>query len=176
MALKFLLLQAYNVAGQNKNRLVLSYLCWLRWKIIEDIVELYLLVAVHSKNVCDSGFGHIKWELSHNNAHFPHEAMRITIQSSKTSSVIPTTQVYWHNWKVFLGHFSRVPASLTISKCHVLTARKDYPGFLCVRKLQGSADSEALHMLKPPRRNATTEVEPLWIHSELFSMTRTLLD
>ncbi len=52
-----LVIHADNCAGQNKNRWVLWYCCWLVFSGGFKSARLLFLVAGHTKNICDSTFG-----------------------------------------------------------------------------------------------------------------------
>lgn len=58
-----LYLTADNCGGQNKNRFFLWFLSWITLIGKENRVKLALLVAGHTKNACDGGFGLVKRRL-----------------------------------------------------------------------------------------------------------------
>ena len=55
-----LFLTSENCAGQNKNRFIMLFCCWLVMTQRKAKVILRFLVCGHTKNVCDCSFSHEK--------------------------------------------------------------------------------------------------------------------
>lgn len=169
-------LHADNCGGQNKNRYVLWYLVWLCWVGIEDVVELHFLIAGHTKNVCDGAFGHIKRRLSHTDAYTPGDMLKIIEESSSTTKCIPSTKVFWRNWKAFLRQFFYLPSALAITKYHTFITKRSEPGMLFAKVFSSDEESFSFNMLKPPPASSEEHTPPEGIQSDLFAMPITPLD
>ena len=60
---KYIDMAADNCSGQNKNRFVIWFLCWLIINLDYESIILRFLISGHTKNRCDGAFGLVKKKL-----------------------------------------------------------------------------------------------------------------
>ncbi len=115
---------------------------------IYEETEIRFLVAGHTKNVCDSAFGHIKRHFRRTDVLIPSQ-MNILINSSSSRSVcIPAPSVDWADWKRILQEFFRLPNELRILKHHIFQFTSLHPGILTTREFSDSTHFETHNLLK----------------------------
>ena len=56
-------------------------------------VDLFFLIAGHTKNLCDGAFGHVKRRIKVRDVHTPQEMMNVIEDSSNTTKCIPSANV-----------------------------------------------------------------------------------
>lgn len=113
-----------NCAGQNKNRWVVWFCSFLVLVGLCDAVTLHFMVAGHTKNAADGGFGQFKRAVKRQDVITPQDVNRVLNTCSKAVTGIPCYNVEWVNWKRLLETVftERVEG---ISKMHMLTFKKD---------------------------------------------------
>ena len=146
-----LLLHADNCAGQNKNRFVLWCLCFRVLLYMNNQVDLFFLIAGHTKNVCDGAFVHVKRRLKVRDVHTPQEMMNVIKGSNDTTKCIPSANVDWRDWKDVLRQAFVIPSKFGITKHHVFSFKSSTSGIVCAWNLSDSATSDEYTLL-PPRK------------------------
>lgn len=136
-----LCLHADNCGGQNKNRFVLFFLIWLVLSGVYDDVELYFMIAGHTKNICDGSFGNVKQNFRGRDVFTPKDMMETIQTSAETTVCISSVKVQWVKWKEVLGSYFKVPKEMKITQYQYFSVRKSQPTSICARKLHDSTDS-----------------------------------
>lgn len=77
-----------NCGGQNKNRWVVWFCSFLVLVGLCDEVHLHFMVAEHTKNAADGGFGIFKKALRRNNVVTPQDITRLLSTCSQTTSPV----------------------------------------------------------------------------------------
>lgn len=143
-----LCLHADNCAGQNKNRFMLWMLAFRVIMGYEDYINLYFLVAGHTKNRCDAAFGLVKRKLKQRNVVCAREMMRVIQESSTSNQVVCSTCVRWFDWKRLLPEWFTVPSNLRMSTYHVFSFRKDKLGILMAKSPTSANSWSEFRLLK----------------------------
>lgn len=81
---------------------MLYYLAWRVCVCFETEIKLNFLVAVHTKNQCDSAFGHVKRALKQADVLCSNDMMRVRERSASTNHGAYSVGVKWFDWKMFL--------------------------------------------------------------------------
>lgn len=145
--IKTIKMHADNCAGQNKNRFVLFYLCWLTILGLHDAVHLDFMVAGHTKNVVDGAFGHVKRKLKTNDARTAREMMELVELSSSSTHCIPASFVNWKLWKDYLVPFFKMPKNFGITKFHCFRFDHQHPGVLFAKEYSFANDERSFFIL-----------------------------
>lgn len=146
--IKKLSLHADNCAGQNKNRFILMYLCWRVIVRLSESIFLHFMIAGHTKNVVDGAFGHVKRKLKIRDTRTPREMMSVIEDSSENSLCIPSADVLWRQWKVFLEKFFKIPNGFSITKFHTFRFSVDGLGKMYVREYSFSEEEKEFSILR----------------------------
>lgn len=157
---KHLRLHADNCSGQNKNRYVLFFIFFLVWCGEYESVELCFMVAGHTKNECDSAFGHIKRKFRESDVLTPTDMIRVISQSSCSTTCVPSTSVEWVQWKRVLTEYFKIPSDFRITKYHYFSVRKQSPMTLHVRRLHDS-EEHSFQFVKPSNSGISTIVSSI---------------
>jgi len=143
-----LCLHADNCAGQNKNRFMLWMLAFRVIMGYEDYINLYFLVAGHTKNRCDAAFGFVERKLKQRNVVCAREMMKVIQESSNSNQVVCSTGVSWFDWKRLLSHRFTGPSTFRISKYDVFSFQKEKPGILLAKELTSTDSWTEFRLLK----------------------------
>lgn len=144
-----LYLTADNCAGQNKNRFMLSFCCWLVLSGRERTVVMNFRVFGHTKNVCDGSSGHVKQLLRRTNVRTPAEMMGVIRESSNTTDCILSVDVISRDWKAMLSEYCKISPKFGIRKYHEFAFGLGYKGFVKARLLSTLSDVDTFCLLKP---------------------------
>ena len=115
----------------------------------ETEVILYFLIAMHTKNVWDWSFGHVKRYVRNNNAISPFDILKIIEESQISNTMNNCSNVCCFNCKSMLDQFFKIPQKVHISKYHVFTARSSKPGMLSVHLLSTSEEKSFMLLNDP---------------------------
>ena len=135
---RVLRLHADNCSGHYKNRFVLFFLLYLVQIQEFDAVELCFMVAGHTKNECDSSFGHVKSMYRSRDVFSPIDVMKVISESSRSVKCIPSSDVRWVQWRRVLEQGLKIPSNFKITQYHCLRFEKGLPGIISAKRLQGS--------------------------------------
>jgi len=113
-----------NCAGQNKNRWVVWFCSFLVFVGLCDAVTLHFMIAGHTKNAADGGFGQFKRAMKSQDVITPQDVNRVLNTCSKAVTGIPSYHVKWVNWKRLLETVYSKPVE-RISKMHMMSFRQD---------------------------------------------------
>lgn len=150
---KQLYLQADNCVGQNKNNIVVHYLCWRVSTGKNESVSLSFMLAGHTKFAPDRYFGLIKRKYKHSRVDtmvdIENAVLSSTVSGANKAQLIQDgsgkTLVTWYNWKDFLDQFYKnVP---NITTYHHFRMDKDNPGVVYVKEYANSPE-KAVHTFK----------------------------
>ena len=151
---RFVHLQADNCAGQNKNNIVLQYLCWRTIKSLHSKISYNFMKAGHTKFSPDRSFGLLKKSYRSrfvSSLFDVAEAINLSSNTSTNCSQLTglpdgTSLVPVYDWHEFLRHaFHKLP---NISKCHHFRLDSQEPGIVYSRNFAQS-DEEKHVLLKP---------------------------
>ena len=136
-----LCLWADNCGGQNKNRIVLWFLCW--WVLQGSFQEISLKFQIkgHTRNAVDRGFGQVKQKQVKEEIWTPTDYGDVVKRSTKSGSNIPVDlskkecegNDIFYNWQeCFESHCKQLPG---IQKYHFFFFAKARPGICFARDL-----------------------------------------
>lgn len=140
--IKHLMLHADNCGGQNKNRFMIWYFAWRVIAGLNETIELYFLVAGHTKNRADAGFGLVKRKLKQYNAIVPADMMKVIEISSESNTCVCGSDVIWYDWKRILEPHFTIPKDLKITQYHVFKFDACRPGVVQVKPFSYSSSTE----------------------------------
>lgn len=158
-------LHADNCGGQNKNRFMLWYFLWRVTINLEHDIELYFLVAGHTKNRVDGSFGSVKRKLKQKSVETPSQMAEVIDNSSECNRVVYCDDVYWSKWKDFLSNIYTIPSSFKITKYHIFKFNTDDFCNVKVKQFSTQVEWETFRLLKP----SLTKIDVLNLTASDFS-------
>lgn len=143
-------LYADNCAAQNKNWLVMAYLCYRVCFGLHANISIHFMIAGHTKFDCDGHFGMIKQRYHKSNCYDLDGLAEIISRSGKPGRNVPHPiadgQTVLHDWESALApYFRRLPG---ISSFHHFEFRASNPGFVFCRESPTSLE-ESIRLLLP---------------------------
>lgn len=140
--IKEIVFHADNCGGQNKNRYILWYLAWRVIACWNLKISLCFLVAGHTKNRADAGFGLVKRKLKQNDVIVPAEMMKTIETSSVNNTCVCGSDVNWFNWKYILERYFTIPRDFKITQYHIFNFDQSRPGVVYAKELTTSDGCE----------------------------------
>ena len=124
--LKHLAVAADNCSGQNKNKAVIKFCCWLAEANFATKVTLLFLIKGHTKNDCDREFNLLKEGQDGEDIWTADELDEaLTKKNSETISLSCLSANHFNGWTEGLNHYYRDPPSGTILiKPHIYLRRR----------------------------------------------------
>jgi hypothetical protein len=98
---KYLQISADNCSGQNKNRTMIHFLCWLVHFQGYHFIRLSFMVVGHTKFSPDRVFGLIKMTWALQEVETYARALEVFAMPSERNIVIDVRNIPCHNWKEF---------------------------------------------------------------------------
>ena len=146
--IKHIDMSADNCGGQNKNRFMLWFCCWLVICGVTDSIFMRFLIPGHTKNRVDGAFGLVKRKLKRSNVLVPSDMMTIIEDSADTNNVICGSDVLWYSWQKILEPYFRYPPDFKITKYQVFEFDNKFPGQVRVRNRSTSTVVKCFNLFK----------------------------
>ncbi|MEM9400723.1 MAG: hypothetical protein AAF984_10995 [Verrucomicrobiota bacterium] len=141
-------LHADNCTGQNKNRYVLWYFALRAIMGFETCIELFFMIAGHTKNRCDGAFGFVKRKLKSRDVMNPVDMVQVVRDSSTTNVPVLADDVRWTRWKEFLSEYFNIPTTFKISTYHAFSFNAAKPGTVSVKRLSTDQSASEYNLVK----------------------------
>ncbi len=113
-----------------------------------DEVHLYLLVAGHTKNVCDGSLGNFKKRFRARNVYTPLDMMHIVKEYAANCLPVYASQVKWQESKGILGKHFKYPADVKTTQNHIFTFTQHSPDFIQTKEFTSSTVSNTFYLLQ----------------------------
>ena len=133
-------LWADNCGGQNKNKIMTAYLCWLVQQGWTDSIELCFQVKGHTRNSVDRGFGTAKYNASRKDIWTPTDYSAAVASTTTNNSIEPINlfddgadQDVFCDWEESLSSLFKPLKG--IQTFHNFLFLKEFPGSVMAKKL-----------------------------------------
>lgn len=151
-------LVADNCGGQNKNRMVLRYCCYLVETKKFKSVRLMFLIAGHTKNPCDRLFNLLKKDYRQKNIFCVEDLITVLNANSFTTA---ESGVIFRDWDTYLDKYYK--PSDSIQKWHIFEINSTTPSTVHFRRSDAVREPEYIQdLLIPGVKDRKLQLRQAW--------------